>query len=80
LFKMKCAAQCCTISSLRMCPWWLQFDGVCRRSAERAKMNTLSGWFTVLPVIQDHYDLTAQEFHDVLALCYRKLSYMARYE
>jgi len=35
-------------------------------------MNTLSGWLTVLPVSQDHYDLTAQEFCDVLALRYRK--------
>ena len=31
-------------------------------------MNDLSGWLTVLPVSQDHFDLTAQEFHDALAL------------
>jgi len=35
-------------------------------------MNNLSGWPTVLPVSQDHYDLTAQEFCDALALGYRK--------
>jgi len=37
-----------------------------------AKMNNLSGWLTVLPVSQDHYDLTAQEFCDALAMHYRK--------
>ena len=35
-------------------------------------MNDLSGWLTVLPMSQDHFDLTAQEFHDALALGYRK--------
>jgi len=35
-------------------------------------MNNLSGWLTVLPVSQDHYDLTAQAFHGALALCYQK--------
>ena len=49
-----------------------QFDGACRRSVERAKSNDLSGWLTVLPMSQDHFDLTAQEFHDALALRYRK--------
>jgi len=56
-----------------------QFDGVCCRSVEQAKTNNLSGWLmvlsgwlTVLPVSQDHYDLTAQEFRDALALRYRK--------
>ena len=49
-----------------------QFDGACRRSVERAKLNGLSGWLTVLPMSQDHFDLTAQEFHDAFALHYRK--------
>ena len=49
-----------------------QFDGVCRRSVERAKLNDLSGWLTVLPTSQDHFDQTAQEFRDALALRYRK--------
>ena len=35
-------------------------------------MNHLSGWLIVLPVGQNHFDLTAQEFHDTLALHYRK--------
>ena len=39
---------------------------------ERAKLNDLSGWLTVLPTSRDHYDLTAQEFCDALALRYRK--------
>jgi len=50
-----------------------QFDGICCRSMEQAKMNNLSGWLTMLPVSQDHYDLTAQEFRDALALHYWKL-------
>ena len=49
-----------------------QFDGVCRRSVEQAKLNDLSGWLTVLPKSQDHFDLTAQEFCDALALCFWK--------
>ena len=47
-----------------------QFDGACRRSVERAKLNDLSGWLTVLPMSQDHFDLTAQEFGDAFALRY----------
>ena len=39
---------------------------------ERAKLNDLSGWLTVLPTSQDHFDLTAQEFRDAFALRYRK--------
>ena len=39
---------------------------------ERAKLNDLSGWLTVLPTSQDHFDLTAQEFCDALALHYQK--------
>ena len=35
-------------------------------------MNDLSGWLTVLPMSQDHFDLTAQEFCDALALRYWK--------
>jgi len=49
-----------------------QFDGICLRSVEQVKMNNLSGLLTVFPVSQDHYDLTAQEFHDALALHYRR--------
>ena len=50
-----------------------QFDAACRRSVEQAKLNDLSGWLTVLPMSQDHFDLTAQELCDALALHYQKL-------
>lgn len=43
-----------------------------RRCVEHAKLNHLSGWLTVLPVGQSHFDLAAQEFRDALALHYRK--------
>ena len=49
-----------------------QFDGVCHISVERAKLNDLSGWLTVLLTSRDHFDLTAQEFCDALALRYQK--------
>ena len=49
-----------------------QFDMVYCRSLKRARLNDLSGWLAVLSMIQDHFDLTAQEFHDALALHYRK--------
>ena len=39
---------------------------------EQAKLNDFIGWLTMLPMSQDHFDLTAQEFHDALALHYRK--------
>ena len=43
-----------------------QFDGVCHRSVECAKLNDLSGWLTALLMSQDHFDLTAQEFDDAI--------------
>ena len=51
-----------------------QFDRVCcrSRSVERVKINNLSGWLTVLPVSQDHNDLTAQEYCDALQFHYQK--------
>ena len=49
-----------------------QFDRVCCRSVERATLNNLSGWLTVFPRSQAHFDLTVQELRDALALCYRK--------
>ena len=39
---------------------------------EQTKLNDLSGWLTVLLMSQDHFDLTAQEFRDALALRYQK--------
>jgi len=42
------------------------------RALHRAQINDLSGWLTVLPLEKDNFDLTAQEFHDALAVHYRK--------
>ena len=38
----------------------------------RAKEFNVSGWLSVLPLVKDQFDLSAQEFRDVLALHYRK--------
>ena len=32
----------------------------------------VSGWLSVLPLVKDQFDLSAQEFRDALALCYFK--------
>ena len=32
----------------------------------------MSSWLTVLPIAKLHFDLTAQEFCDVQAICYKK--------
>ena len=40
-----------------------KFDGMHRRCVEHAKINHLSSWLTVLPVGQNYFVLTAQEFH-----------------
>ena len=49
-----------------------KFDDMNCRCVEHAKLNHLSGSLTVLPVGQNHFDLTTQEFCDALALRYRK--------
>ena len=49
-----------------------KFNDIHHRSVEHAKLNHLSGWLTVLPVAQNHFDLTAQEFCDALTLRYSK--------
>ena len=38
----------------------------------RAKDEKISSWLTVVPVAKHHFDLSAQEFRDSLALRYRK--------
>jgi hypothetical protein len=43
-----------------------------RRAVNRAKDEKMSSWLTVAPVRKHHFDLTAQEFRDALALRYRK--------
>ena len=42
-----------------------------RRCVEHAKLNQLSGWLTVLPVGQNHFDLMAWKFCGALTLHYR---------
>ena len=32
----------------------------------------MSSWLTVLPIAKHHFDLTAQEFRDALAIRYKK--------
>ena len=40
-----------------------KFDGMHHRCVEHAKINHLSSWLTVLPVGQNNFVLTTQEFH-----------------
>ena len=47
-----------------------QFDHIHQRVILRARFNSPSGWLTVLPTEKDHFDLTAQEFRDALAVRY----------
>ena len=49
-----------------------QFDYIHQWVILHAHFNSLSDWLTVLPTEKDHYDLTAQEFRDALAVRYRK--------
>ena len=37
-----------------------------------SRLCKLSGWLTVLPMSQDHFDLTTQEFYKTLALDYQR--------
>ena len=48
------------------------FDSVRRRAILRAKEFNISSWLSVLPLKSYHFDLSAQEFRDSLALRYRK--------
>ena len=48
------------------------FDSSRQRAIQRARENKTSSWLMVLPVARNHYDLTAQEFHDGLAMRYRR--------
>ena len=43
-----------------------------QRIMERLNGNKVSSWLTVLPIARNHFDLTAQEFRDSLALRYKK--------
>ena len=50
----------------------LQLNDVQQRAVIRAKDEKMSSWLTVLPVAKHHFDLSAQEFRDALAIRYRK--------
>ena len=39
----------------------------------RAKDKKISSWVNVIPVAKHHFDLSAQEFRDALALRYKNL-------
>ena len=49
-----------------------QLDPLRVRVLQRAKLNDLSGWLSVMPMERDNFDLTAQEFRDALAIRYKK--------
>ena len=49
-----------------------KFDDIHHRCVESAKLNHPSGWLTMLPIGQNHFNLTVQKFRDALALCYKK--------
>ena len=49
-----------------------QFDTLHQRATLRMKDEKMSSWLTVLPIAKHHFDLTAQEFRDVLAIRYKK--------
>ena len=49
-----------------------QFDQLHQWVILRAHASHLSGWLTAVPTAQDHFDLTAQEFRDALAVHYKK--------
>ena len=43
-----------------------------QRAILRAKDEKISSWLNVIPVAKHHFDLSAQEFRDALALRYKK--------
>ena len=50
------------------------FDSKIRQAITRSVGSKSSSWLTVLPITRHHFDLSAAEFHDSLALpCHRPL-------
>jgi hypothetical protein len=47
-------------------------DVTSRRTLQRIRQHKTSSWLTVLPLVQHHFDLSAVEFRDALALRYRR--------
>ena len=48
------------------------FDSTHQRVLQRARDNDLGVWLSVIPVESNQFDLSAQEFHDILAIRYHK--------
>ena len=44
-----------------------------QRAILRAKDEKISSWLNIIPVAKHHFDLSAQEFRDALALRYKNL-------
>ena len=49
-----------------------KFDTLQQRAIMRARTAKISTWLTVLPLAKSHFDLSAQEFRDGLAIRYKK--------
>ena len=49
-----------------------KFDQSHQRAIRRAKDTKISSWLTVVPAAKSHFDLSAQEFRDALAIRYKK--------
>ena len=49
-----------------------ELDGTQERAVRRARETKISSWLSVTPVAKHHFDLSAQEFRDSLAIRYRK--------
>ncbi len=47
-------------------------DHMQQRAVCRAKEEKMSSWLNVIPVAKHHFDLSAQEFRDSLAIRYKK--------
>jgi hypothetical protein len=50
----------------------VEFSPTQQRALKAQSAEKSSGWLTVLPVAQHHFDLSAQEFRDALSLRYRR--------
>ena len=50
-----------------------ELNSLQRRAIQHAiETQKISSWLNVLPVAKHHFDLSASEFRDALALCYKK--------
>ena len=50
----------------------LELDPLCSHILKHSQDIDLSAWLSVMPIEWDNFDLTAQEFHDALAVRYKK--------